>query len=324
MSKEKLKTLNDFMRWIRDYASNPRHQERLFTDRFVWHQLCATFDAIGDTDLAIDAYLNGEFPDHNPGEQYLRVYGVLQALLVQQDSLGQMTAILCPGMLLGLPDVLKDVRDARHASIGHPTRMQSKGNVSSNFINRSTMSKDSFQLLSFSKTDGDLFNHVPVVKLIEQQRAEVVRILSEVVTEVKQKDEEHKSVFRGKSVYARFHLVLYAFEKIFEDLHRNTIVGMGKWGIGELKSVLDDFKNMLIERGLSIETYDDIKYHYKQIQHPLTELEKFFAGEPSAIPSYEAAIVYADALQGYFSELMKNAQWIDEEYQQKSSAVGST
>jgi len=314
MPKEKLQTLNDFMQWIRDYASNPRHQEHLLSDGFVWHQLCAAFDAVEDTELAVGAYLEGDFPE-NPGEKYLRVYGVLQALVVQQDALGHMICILCPGMPLELPDALKDVRDARHASIGHPTKHKNKGDVSSNFISRITMSKDSFQLLSFSKKDGDLFNHVPVLKLIEQQRTEVVRILSEVVTEVKRKDEEHKNLFRGKSLYARFHLVLYAFEKISEDLRKNTIVGMGKWGIGELKSVLDDFKKMLIERGLSIETYDAIKYHYKQIHDPLTELEKFLAGEPSAIPSYEAAIVYTDALQGYFSELTNSAQWIDEEYE---------
>jgi hypothetical protein len=322
MKEKKQHTLNGFMRWIRDYASNPRHQERLLADRFVWHQLCSAFDAIQDTDLAVDAYLEGEFPDHKPGEQYLRVYGVLQALVVQQDSLRDMTRILCPGMPLKLPDVLEEVRDARRASIGHPTNYRHKGDACSHFINRSTMNKDSFQLLTFSKRDGDLFNHVPVLKLIEQQRAEVVRILSEVVTEVKRKDEEHKGLFRSKSLYARFHLVLYAFEKIFEDLHKDTIVGMGKWGIGELKSVLDDFEKMLTERGLRIETYDGITYHYKQIEHPLTELEKFFAREASSIPSYPAAIVYADALQGYFSDLMKSAQGIDEEYNEKASAAG--
>jgi hypothetical protein len=72
MAQEKLETLTDLMRWIRDYASSARHQEHLLSDRFVWHQLCAAFDAVQDTDLAIDAYLEGEFPDRNPGEQYLR------------------------------------------------------------------------------------------------------------------------------------------------------------------------------------------------------------------------------------------------------------
>ena len=116
---------------------------------------------------------------------------------------------------------------------------------------------------------------------------------------------------------------MYAFEKISEDLHKSTIVGMGEWAIGELKSVLNDFEKMLVERGLRIETYDDIQYHYGQVEHPLTELGKFLAGEASAIPSYQAAIVYADALQGYFSELMDNAKWIDEEYKEKSKAPTS-
>jgi len=76
---------------------------------------------------------------------------------------------------------------------------------------------------------------------------------------------------------------------------------------------------MLGERGMSIETYDDIKYHYEQIEYPLAELKKFFAGESSEIASYKAAIVYEDALRDYLLELMKNAQWIDEEYKQESA-----
>ncbi len=99
-----------------------------------------------------------------------------------------------------------------------------------------------------------------------------------------------------------FHTVTYAIEKIFEDLHKNTLVGIGKWGADTLKSALDDSRKMLSDREMSIETYDSIKYHYEQIEYPLKELQKFFAGEPSDIGSYQAAMVYGDALQGCFSE----------------------
>jgi hypothetical protein len=61
-TKEKLQTLTGLMRWIRDHASNPRHQELLLSNDFGWHQLCAAFDAVEDTELATDAYLEGEFP----------------------------------------------------------------------------------------------------------------------------------------------------------------------------------------------------------------------------------------------------------------------
>jgi len=122
-----------------------------------------------------------------------------------------------------------------------------------------------------------------------------------------------------------FHNVVYAIEKIFEDLNKNTIVGMGKWGADHLKTVLDDFnKKMLSDRGMSIETYDSIKYRYEQIEYPLTQLQKFFLGEPSDIGSYQAAMGYGDALQGYFSELREIAKGIDEEYEQASAAGGST
>jgi len=116
-----------------------------------------------------------------------------------KDALRDMTGILCPGIPLKLVDVLKDVRDARHASIGHPTKRESKGDVSSHFISRITMSKDSFQLLSFSKKDGSSSSYVRVRNLIEQQRTEGVRILSAVVTELKRTDEQHKSLFMERA-----------------------------------------------------------------------------------------------------------------------------
>lgn len=119
----------------------------------------------------------------------------------------------------------------------------------------------------------------------------MLRFLDEVINELNRKDEQHKSFFRTKSLYKRFHLVTYAF----------------------------DFGEMLIERGLRIETYDGIKYHYQQIDYPLTELKKFFTKEPSDIASYQAALVYGDPLQGYFTELMDSAQSIDAEYNETTS-----
>lgn len=57
-----------------------------------------------------------------------------------------------------------------------------------------------------------------------------------------------------------------------------------------------------------------IKYRYDEIKYPLGELLKFFSHEESDIPKRVTAMVFADALQGDFSELMDIALEIDQEY----------
>jgi hypothetical protein len=43
-------------------------------------------DIINDAESAMGAYLEHEFPS-DTGERYLRIYGVMQALFLQQDAL---------------------------------------------------------------------------------------------------------------------------------------------------------------------------------------------------------------------------------------------
>jgi hypothetical protein len=77
--------MRDLSRWIRDYGHEPRHLARLIADRFVWHQLWTAMDVIDDVDSALQAYLDKDFPEET-GEKYLRVYGVMQAMFLQQDA----------------------------------------------------------------------------------------------------------------------------------------------------------------------------------------------------------------------------------------------
>jgi hypothetical protein len=53
-----------------------------------WHVLCAAIDVLEDTQQAIQAFSvnNARKGRRSTGEKYLRTYGVLQALAVQQDA----------------------------------------------------------------------------------------------------------------------------------------------------------------------------------------------------------------------------------------------
>ena len=308
-----MESLRQCSQWIRGYVNDPRHQQTLMSVKFDWHQLCAAMDIVDDVDLALDAYLRNSFPADD-GEKYLRIYGVLQALFVQQDALGHLVAIVRPSFSLVLSDVLKDIREIRNASIGHPTETKRKGQLSVHSMNRSTLDRDGFLLLSFDEKNGTLFENVRVSELIEMQRREAVRILTDVARQLRESDEAHKRQFRSISLRNAFANVTYAFEKISDDARRSSAPGMGGWAVEYLQSSLLEFETLLRDRGLDLETYDHIKYLYDEIRHPLSQLRTYIKGETSEIRSRETAIVFADALQGHFTELMGLAREIDEDY----------
>jgi len=275
-------------------------------------------DVIDDVDMALEAYLAAEFPS-DIGEMYLWTYGVLQALFVQQDALRHLIDIISPSVRVELSDVLKEIRDLRSASIGHPTEFKRKGEKSVHAINRSTLAKNGFQMLSFGEKNGTSLKNVPVSALIANQRKEATRILLEVVKKLEEEDRMHREHFRETKLGQAFNQVLYAFEKIFEDLRGNRQTTMGAWGANHLQCSLDQFESLIKARGMNLETYDPIKYRYDETKYPLGELTKYFESRESDILKRETAVVFAEALHGHFAELMDIAGEIDQDYESTQS-----
>jgi hypothetical protein len=306
--------MRELSRWIRDYGHEARQKPRLFADRFIWHQLWTAMDVIDDVESAMTAYLQNEFPS-DIGEKYLRVYGALQGLFIQQDALFDLIRAIHPTKEIRVNDVLKDVRDARNASVGHPTQLKRQDVLSAHGIVQHSICKDGFELLSYSAKDGSVFQYIPVRELIEKQRTETTRILSEVVEDLREKEASHRAQFRETKLMAVFNQVGYAFEKIFEEIRGNSPKLLGSWAVEHLQKSLDNFDELLHQRGLGIESYDSIKYLYSEIEHPLAELTKFVKKQPSEVLSNDSARVFSEALQSYFDELIQIATEIDQEYE---------
>jgi hypothetical protein len=308
-----LPTIRELSVWIREYGQDPRHLRRLVANSFTWHQTWAAIDIIDDVDSAFDAYIKNDFPGEM-GERYLRIYGVMQALFLQQDALSDLIQAIHPTRPIIQNDVLKDIREARNISVGHPTRLKRKGALSTHGIVQNSMRKDGFDLLSYPSEAGRIFNTIPVLALIAQQREETTRILSEVVEDLREQERVHRAKFKDTKLVDALRLVNYAFEKIFEGLRPGRYPTLGSWAVGQLQQSLDDFSDLLKQRGLEIDSYDSIKYHCDEISHPLAELTKFMSQQSSEVASAASAVVFATALQTHFDGLREFAREIDEEY----------
>jgi hypothetical protein len=299
--------------WIRDYTQDPRHGTRLMSDEFSWFQLCTALDTVDDTEEAMTAYVDNDFPIGN-GERYLRYYGVLQAMFVQQDSLDDLIKAVHPVAEISVKDILKDVREARNKSVGHPTNLKRGGVLFTQAIVQNSMRKDGFRLISYPERNGQLFQFIPVIELIAKQKDEAARVLSEVIEDLRQREETHRSEFRDVKLRSALDQVTYAFEKIFEELRKDSVRALSGWAVGHLRTALDRFHELLSDRGLTKDSYDSIKYLYLDIEHPLVQLTRYFSKEPSEIMSDQSAVVFAGALQGYFDRLRAIAVEVDEEY----------
>jgi len=300
---------------IRGFINKPRKQFNLLKNRKFWNQLCSSLDVIEDSDLAIDAYINSEF-SKDDGEKYLSLYGVLQALFLQQNAATNLCESLgLPNNLIANPK-LKEIRDIRNDSIGHPTK---RGNYKSyHFISRVTITKSGFQLISDYENNKTTFRDILVIDLIKEQRKYLSKILKKVIKFLKAEEKAHKEKFKMEKLEAVFPNTLsYYIEKIFENIGKSDNVKLGLRHVKLVKKVMGKLKESLQKRGIEIDTYESIKYLYELLEYPITELELYFdrskAKEEPRIND-KTAHIFTCFVKEKLYELKEIAKEIDDEY----------
>jgi hypothetical protein len=304
-------SLHLLTKWIREYGHDPRQRPRLIGNRYLWHQIWAAVDIAMDTERALINYIFGSFPT-NEGERYLRMFGVMQALFLQQEALVDLINAVYLSGTIEVNDVLKDIRAFREAGAGHPTRLNRRAGLASHSIVAGSVTKNGFDLHSFPREGGGDFEHIPVLQLAVEQRQEAFRVMSEVVNELRWLDFEDRKRFRDIKLAKVFDRVAYGFVKLLEGLRGEFV--LGSWGVENFRESLNDFERLMKERGMSLGACDSTKYLYEQIEQPLEELTKFLKGETSQILSNQGAVVFARALEGSFEQLRRIAGEIDDEY----------
>lgn len=200
---------------IRDLVNSPRRGHLLRQDGDRWFKLCSSMDAIGDTQLAVRAFLDEPRDTRrSDGWSYVIVYGVLQVLYVQQDAARTLAG--CLGVPFELPEELAAIRDARNASIGHPTNYR---RASSTAISRVSLSPDGFQMLVFRGDRRPEFRNVRVRAAAEQQTTLMADLLNRATEHLVNEELEHRRKCRERPLSGTLpHTLGYMLEKIGEGL----------------------------------------------------------------------------------------------------------
>ncbi len=296
---------------VRDFINQTRKQHALRKDFRAWNQLCSSLDVIGDTELAFDACAAAPNTE-DAGAIYIQVYGVLQALVLQQDAVLHLAEAL--GLRYELDPLLKEVREVRNASIGHPTKRG--GRARSHFISRISMSRTGFQLMTVYPYPGPTeFKGVSLPALIATQRSQLRAILTEVVISLQREAEEHKAMFKGDSLAAAFPATTdYYFEKIFESIPSGRSLEYGRMHVRLLSEAVARFQSKLVERSVA-GAYDGVAYHLNLVGYPLKELDHYFTDPSLAHLNERDAQIFTQFTQGEIQILRKMAADIDETYE---------
>lgn len=299
----------DLEQQIRGFINNPRRQHALIKRPAAWNKLCSCLDLIGDTEMAIDAYLKHHEPVGD-GEKYLLLYAVLQALILQQDAVDHLCEALDIDYVRDL--LLQEIRNIRNSSIGHP--IDAEYGRKSCFISRATISRYGFQLM-ISFPDGRLpeFRNVNIPNLIKGQRDVLRKVLSSVIDKLRSEEMEHREKFKDKKLQELFPKILgYYFEKISQTIPVHMDVNWGSYGSSHVQLIIEcikQFKSALDERG-----HPKPDHLLKEMTYPLDELMKFFQKPNESKLNDQDAYIFLFFIRAKMDELEQIAKELDEGY----------
>lgn len=307
--------MNNILEEIRKYINNPIKQYNLLKNKPYWNQLCSSLDVIGDCDLAINAYENNEF-NKGDGDKYLKVYGLLQAIFIQQDAVKNLWEALEIESIFELGDELTKIRNIRNNSIGHPTKRGNGTNKSYHFISRITIEKSGFKLMSCSNNRTD-FNDINILEIIEKQKNLLSDKLNIILESLKKEEESHKEEFKMKKLDEAFHSTYaYHVSGVFESILSSEKRAVGTAHLEQVKNILNKLKKLLNERGIEIDTYDSIKMIYDELEYPIKELDDFFDEKTEQKKvNDKTAYIFAFFIKEKIEELKSIIKEIDKEYQ---------
>jgi hypothetical protein len=275
----------------------------------LWQQLNSSLDAIQDTNNAVTSYINLKFPD-DPGKKILCLYGLLQALYVQQDALDNLFISLNEHIdISAFPNIYK-IRQIRNDAIGHPTK---RNNKTYHFISSGLIAHRSFIYSSRDATGSFSTNEIDINDLITEQNNFLRQNIRKLYFTLTKKDQDYKDRFKMIKMRNIFSNSSYSFIKIAEGIAIRSSLALEM--LKSLPSYLENFEKSLIDRGLSLDLYE-IRYFYDEINYTLEKLLRYFNQEATDEEFNKLdAKIYFQFLESKFNELKTFAKEIDEDFE---------
>ncbi len=322
--KNQIKSVSELEKELRDLINCDVIINGLLQDKIKWFQLCSSMDVIGDTQLAIDAYLIG---CDGIGMRYLQLYGLLQCMIVQQDAIKGVREIACPNYEFDsiIEEEIKKIREIRNKAIGHPTKKRIKKEKNkkqekeengdrkskhmSYFIVRNSLKKNGFTLFE----DMSQKEQVDIYKLIKMQDTLMRRILNGIITQMNEDVVEHRAKFADQKIEDTFSQTGYYCGKVFDGIRNRDKIAIAKNNLGMIEECICRFKEELKKRNISVDAYTGLKDGLEKVKRPINELYRLFGSSENDVDT-ELEEIFAFFLSKKLNGLRDIANDIDKEY----------
>jgi len=279
-------------------------------DRAAYSALCSALDVIGDTELALDSCRLLDLK--SAGEKYLYVYGVLQALYLQQDAVAELFKIIIPqkSKTYKRSETIEIVRESRNAAVGHPANR--RGEAKSHSIARITLSKEGFQLATYYPDRDSRFERINLPHLIASQQAEHIKVLSEVLEYLEKDEMMHRAKFKNDLLANCFHSSMgYMISKMYEATWSHD-KNLGLASLQSIELSLEKFKTKLEERNEYYEGSGS-RHAVEDLNYPINEFSKYLNDTSDKLNDKDAYI-FVSYIEKKIKEIREICEKIDNEY----------
>lgn len=178
-------------------------QKQLRRDIGKWNQFRSSLDAIRQTHRAIEAYhrSNGDLSED---QRFLAIYGLLQALVVQQDAMCHLSEALGTRPIhMARHKRLEEIRNIRNWTVGHPTKIDRYETRSHHAIQRPQLGRGGFSLYSAFDDGREQYTFVPVMQLARLQRRVVSHLLRDMLVELNSRQQTKQQKRQKVAIAAR-------------------------------------------------------------------------------------------------------------------------
>lgn len=298
---------------IRELVNAPRRHSELCDNRCGFSQMCSALDVLGDTELALDCFLENASEVRDTSALYLDTYGVLQALVLQQDATAHLAESL--GLTFKKDDTLRDIREVRNNAVGHPTRRGHAPGTAFNHVSRVTLSSSGFDLLTFDALGVMRQQHVSMPELICAQRSILEGRLESLVEAERNRENAHRQRFAGELLAALLDKEMgYWIGKVFEQIEGAPGLSLGSSGLDLIGKRLDCLHEKLVLRGEARAIPEVIQDDLDPARHALMRLREFFQeGERPQLCKADA-LAFASDLDSRIRNLCNLMSEIDRTY----------
>jgi predicted nucleotidyltransferase len=221
-----------------------------------WTHVCTALDTMGDADLAMTAYRRLGPGPQELGERYLATYGLLQALVIQQDAAEVVVKSLRGDIGPKARSMLDEIRRIRNR-IAHPTEPEHrKGKRIYTMIHQGYMRVGDLHVRYHGP---DVGNHesgrIDISELIDRQRVVLHETLSKLRDAMRQ-DSWDREARLSANLMPLLNRGNHALEKLSESIASRDR-SWGDTGLGLLSGVLEELGPALADQASSLEVVGD-------------------------------------------------------------------